>query len=133
MNIGDVYKRFPTEADCVRHLEQIRWKSKPICPYCGGFKRITPLPKEGRHHCNNCNTTFSVTVKTIFHRTRLPLQKWFLAVFLILDSRKGISARQLSRRLSVNKNTAWYLSVRIREGMLESSQRDLLLELGAQA
>lgn len=131
MNIEDVYKRFPTEMDCVRHLEEIRWKNKPICPYCSEPERITPLSKESRHHCNNCNTTFSVTAKTIFHRTRLPLQKWFLAIFLILDSRKGVPARQLAKNLSVNKNTAWYLSTRISAGMLESSQRDLLLELGA--
>jgi transposase-like protein len=130
MNLGEVYERFPTEIDCVRHLEEIRWKNSPICPYCSESRRITALPKEGRHHCNNCNTTFSVTVRTIFHRTRLPLQKWFLAVFLILDSRRGVSARQLAKSLNVNKNTAWYLSTRISEGMLESSQRDLLLEIG---
>ena len=131
MNLSDVYERFPTEIDCVRHLEEIRWKSKPTCPYCNESRRITTLPKGGRHHCNSCNTTFSVTVRTIFHRTRLPLQKWFLAVYLILDSRRGVSARQLAKSLSVNKNTAWYLSARVSEGMLESSQRDLLLELGA--
>jgi len=131
VKLSDVYERFPTELDCVRHLEEIRWKNNPICPYCSESKRITALPNEGRHHCNTCNTTFSVTVRTVFHRTRLPLQKWFLAVVLILDSRRGVSARQLATSLNVNKNTAWYLSTRIGEGMLDSSQRDLLLEIGA--
>lgn len=125
MNIVEVYRQFPTEADCIAHLEQGRWKGKPICPYCSS-DRTTPLPKEHRHHCNNCNTTFSVTVNSIFHRTRLPLQKWFLAISLILNARKGISARQLARDLDINKNTAWYISMRIRKAMIESSQRDLL-------
>jgi len=125
-----MYERFPTKEDCIRYLEQISWVDGPICPYCGESERITSLPKEMRHHCNHCNTTFSVTVGTIFHRTRLPLQKWFLATSLILDSRKGVSVRQLAKILRINKNTAWYLSARINGGMLESSQRDLLLELG---
>lgn len=87
---------------------------------------LPPRPAEHRHHCNACNTTFSVTVGTIFHHTHLPLQKWFLALSLILNARKGISARQLARDLEINKNTAWYLSMRIRKAMIESSQRDLL-------
>ncbi len=132
MDIREVYGWFPTKEDCVRHLEKIRWKGKPISPYCAESKRNTPLPREGRHHCNSCNTTFSVTVGTVFHRTRLPLQKWFLAISLILDSRKGISARQLANALSIDKNTAWYMSARISEAMLAFSQRDLLLELGAE-
>jgi transposase-like protein len=128
----EAYARFPVERDCVSYLETIRWKSGPTCPYCAESKRNTPLPREGRYHCNSCNTTFSVTVGTVFHQTRLPLQKWFAAISLILDSRKGISARQLAKALSVNKNTAWYLSARVSEAMLELSQRDLLLELGAE-
>lgn len=128
MDIAEVYERFPAEADCIAHLEEARWKGKPICPYCGS-DRVTPMPKEHRHHCNNCNTTFSVTVGTIFHRTHLPLQKWFLALSLILNARKGCSARQLARELDINKNTAWYLSTRVRKAMIESAQRDLLQRL----
>jgi transposase-like protein len=87
------------------------------------------MPKERRHRCNNCNTAFSVTVGTIFHRTHLPLRKWFTAISLILDAREPISARCLAKRLGVNKNTAWRLDMRIRVAMLEPSQRDLLLEI----
>jgi len=126
MNIVSIYKQFPTEADCLAHLESIKWSDgKPICPYCNSA-RSTPLPKEYRYHCNNCNTTFSVTVGTIFHHTHLPLQKWFLAVSLILNAKKGIAARQLARDLEVNKNTAWYLAMRIRKAMVETKQRELL-------
>ena len=79
MNIVRIYELFPTESDCIAHLEKVRWKVKPICPYCGS-DRTTAAPTEQRHHCNNCKTSFSVTVGTIFHHTHLPLQKWLLAV-----------------------------------------------------
>lgn len=125
MNIVSIYKQYPTEADCINRLEQVRWQGKPICPYCNS-NNTSPLPKEQRHHCNNCNTTFSVTVNTIFHHTHLPLQKWFLAISLILNAKKGISARQLARDLEVTKDTAWFLAMRIRKAMEEAAQRDLL-------
>src|SRR3972149_5308867 len=126
MNIIQVYKLFPTEADCIAHLETVRWQGKPFCPYCSVVGNCTPMPKEQRHHCNACKTTFSVTVGTIFHHTHLPLQKWFLAVSLILNAKKGISARQLARDLEVNKNTAWRISMKIRDAMLNKDHRELL-------
>ena len=90
MNIVRIYELYPTEADCIRHLERVRWPKKAVCWYCKS-ENTTPVPAERRHHCNNCNTSFSVTVGTIFHHTHLPLQKWFLAVCLILNAKKGIS------------------------------------------
>ncbi len=125
MNIIEIYQKFPTEDDCLRHLEAVRWQGKPRCTYCNS-PNSTPLPKQKRHHCNNCNTTYSVTVGTIFHHTHLQLQKWFLAITLILNAKKGISARQLSRDLQVNKDTAWRISMKIREAMMERTQRELL-------
>jgi len=71
-------------------------------------------------------TSFSVTVGTIFHKTHLPIQKWFLAVSLILNAKKGVSSRQLSRDLQVNKDTAWRISMQIRRAMNERIQRELL-------
>jgi transposase-like protein len=122
MNIIQVYKKYPTQKDCLALLELIRWKNKPICPYCKS-PNCTPMPKENRYHCNSCNTSFSVTVGTIFHKTKVDLQKWLLAISIILNAKKGISARQLARDLEVNKNTAWYMQMRIRKAMFE--QRDL--------
>lgn len=125
MNIISVYRQFPTNDDCIAHLEQVRWSGKPACPYCQA-QQSTPASKEHRHHCNSCNTTFSVTVRTIFHHSHLPLQKWFLAVSLVLNAKKGIAARQLARDLEVNKNTAWRMAMKIREAMSESDQRIIL-------
>lgn len=125
MNIIEVYKRFPTHEDCLDYLEFVRWSGEPTCPYCQSPKS-SPMPNERRYHCNNCNTSYSVTVGTIFHKTHLDLQKWFLALSLVLNAKKGISARQLARDLEVNKNTAWYLGMRIRKAMSERFQRKLL-------
>ena len=112
---------FTTQDSCIEYLEILRWNKKPICPYCKS-NNSTPMPNEKRHHCNNCNTSFSVTVGTIFHKTKLDLQKWFLAITLILNAKKGISARQLSRDLNVNKNTAWYMGMRIRRAIIEQKE-----------
>jgi len=80
------------------------------------------MKKELRHHCNTCNTTFSVTVGTIFHKTKMDLQKWFVAISLILNAKKGISARQLARDIEVNKDTAWYVEMRVRRAMNEQGE-----------
>ncbi len=126
MNLVEVYRKFPTEADCIAYLEQARWHCTPICPYCKSG-RTTPIRSGRRHHCNNCNTAFSVTVGTIFHHTHVPLQKWFLAITLVLNARKGIAVRPLGRDLAVTKDTAWSMDARIRKAMMDAEQRDLLL------
>ncbi len=125
MNIVEVFERYATQDDCLDYIERVRWSGEPVCPYCGSVQ-TTRMKQERRHHCNPCNTSFSVTVRTIFHKTRLPLQKWFLALTLILNAKKGIAARQLARDLKVNKDTAWRISMKIREAMRESQQRQLL-------
>jgi len=128
MNIVSIYKQFPQETNCIEYLEQVRWHNKPVCPYCDSTN-ATPVPKEQRYHCNNCNTAFSVTVNTIFHHTHLPLQKWLLAVTLVLNAKKGIAARQLARDLEVNRNTAWRMGMKIRQAMIDTEQRNLLTGL----
>lgn len=120
MNIIQVYKKYPTDNDCLRHLELVRWNDKPVCPYCKSTN-CTSVPKEFRHHCNSCNTSFSVTVGTIFHNTKLDLQKWFLALSLILNAKKGISSRQLARDLEVNKDTAWRMQMQVRIAMQQDA------------
>ena len=123
MNITQIFEKFPTQKDCIGHLEKARWGDKPICPYC---KSDNTAPMQHRHRCCNCRTAFSVTVGTIFHHTHMPLQKWFLAVTLMLDAKKGLSALQLSRDLQVNKNTAWRIAMQIRRAMNQIDQQRLL-------
>lgn len=125
MNLIKVFEKFPTQDDCIAHLERVRWRGTPRCPYCQS-DRVSGMPAEQRHHCNNCKTSFSVTVGTIFHHTHLPLQKWVLAVALVLNAKKGLSARQMGRDLEVNKNTGWRMAMQIRKAMEQRDQQDLL-------
>ena len=125
MDIIEVFTRFPKQEDCLEYLEKVRWSKQPKCPYCKS-ENFTIMPKEHRYHCNKCNASYSVTVGTIFHKTHLALQKWFLAVTIILNAKKGVSARQLARDLKVNRNTAWRISMQIRNAMVQDEQRKLL-------
>lgn len=116
--ISDVYKLFPTKESCIKFIERIRWKNKPVCPHCGSI-RVSRLPKESRYHCNNCNTSFSVTVKTLFHNTRIPLQKWFLALEIFSSSEIKPSVRSLAEMIGVDKDTAWVMLNRMRQAFAE--------------
>ena len=125
MTLTYIAKRLNTHKKCVKYLEKERWGNIPICPYCSS-KRSSP--KGLRHTCLKCNRSFSVTVGTVFHNSNLPLQKWLMAISIMLSAKKGISALQLSRDLSVNKNTGWFLQMKIRvamkEGELEFFERE---------
>lgn len=121
LNIVYIYKKFPTQLDCIKHLEYVRWNNQPTCPYCNS-KKSTKSKTDYRHHCNNCKTSYSVTVDTIFHDTKVDLQKWFLAISLLLNAKKGISSRQLARDIGVNKNTAWYMFMRLRKAFLDNPE-----------
>ncbi|MFN6536421.1 MAG: transposase [Nostoc sp. EkiNYC01] len=109
--------------ESVALLEQIRWNGKPKCPYCESTN-ATAYKNERRYHCNECFTSYSVTVGTLFHKTHVELQKWFVAIHLVLNSPGGVSVRQLAKEIKVNKNTALYMIERIRRAMQE--ERELL-------
>jgi transposase-like protein len=129
MDKAEPSPNFSSQDDCIRYLESIRWQGNPTCPYCN-VQKSTPL-KDGRHHCNGCGTAFSVTVRTIFHDTRLPLPKWFLAIKIVVNSHGRISARQLAKRIQINKNTAWLLINKIYGAMAITNERQLLLGIVA--
>ena len=118
MALLEITKNFGTQDACLQHLEKHRWGDRPKCPYCGSIK-TAKRNTSFRHICLGCNRSFSVLVGTILESTKLPLPKWFLAIFLIVNAKKGLSSLQLSRDLGVNKNTAWYLQKRIRKSMSE--------------
>ena len=115
------------DADKAReHLEAIHWPDGPVCPHCGNFdqERIKKLQgkstRPGVFKCNECRKPFSVTVGTVFERSKIPLNKWVLATHLIAASKKGMSAHQLHRMLGVTYKTAWFMAHRIREAMAPS-------------
>ena len=118
MNIIQIFKQFPTQKSCIKHLEKLRWGKTPICVYCGSIN-TNPLNQEGRfrHYCNGCCKAFNVTVGTIFHGTHVPLQKWFLLISLMQNAKKGLSACQAARDIEMNRPTVWSMMHRIRRAM----------------
>ena len=117
-----------TQNNCLELLEEVIWNNKPQCPYCESH-RHTQLKNEYRYRCNSCHTAYSVTVKTLFHDSRLPLNKWFTALHVLLFINKEITSRNLALILSVNKNTAWYLMKRIENGLLDTNNRQIIFSI----
>lgn len=102
------------------HLERVRWKGHPVCPYCHSTKTCVHASKDKklpRWQCEECHRAFSATVGTIFHHTHLALQTWFLALAIMLNAKKNVSNAQLARDLGLPYKTAWSLALRIREAM----------------
>jgi transposase-like protein len=109
----ELKRLFPGKRESMRFIGRLRWGTSPHCPYCGS-RRISPFRNEDRYHCNACNISFSATVNTIFHNTRIPLQKWFRALLLFRVSRRPLSVRRLAAEIGVNKNTACNMLSRMR-------------------
>ena len=109
---------FNDENKAREHLECLLWPNGAVCPRCHG-QRVTKLEgkstRPGVYKCKDCRKPFSVTVGTVMERSKIPLTKWLLAAQLMASSKKGMSALQLQRMLSVTYETAWFLFHRLRE------------------
>lgn len=110
------------DADKAReHLEALHWPNGPVCPKCGETENVTRLKgkstRPGVVMCNACRKPFTVTVGTIFERSKIGLNKWLLGFRLMAGSKKGISAHQLHRSLGITYKSAWFMAHRIREAM----------------
>ena len=116
MNLVELIDRFGNDDECRDYLESLRWPSGVACLRCRDTD-VHELGKYNRWTCRGCRYQFSVTTGTIMHDSHLPLRKWFLAIYLMCESKKGMSANQLKRTLGVSYKTAWYLCHRIREAM----------------
>src|SRR5262249_50049644 len=143
MNLIDVAKQFATPEACNDFLEHMRWPEGVECVHCNskrvskyvkqastrtrinaaGKAEVKPVPARILYVCRDCKKQFSVTQGTIFNDTHLPLEKWFHAVALMVNAKKGLSAMQLQRDLKTAYKTSWYLSHRIRRamGLIEDS------------
>jgi transposase-like protein len=123
MNLVDLIKEFGNDESCRRYIEALRWRKGVICPRCE--QPATAIANRSQYDCDACHYQFSVTSGTIFHDTHLPLTKWFLATYLLCESKKGMSACQIQRTLGISYKTAWYLCHRIRAAMLEVAPEPL--------
>jgi transposase-like protein len=117
---------FNTEEKCREFLEHQRWNGTLACCFCGSL-HVTRLKNGRRFQCNEkeCRKQFSVTVGTIAENTKIPLTKWFLAMYILSNHSKGISSLQLASWLGVTQKTAWFLNHRIREMLTEKEPKVL--------
>jgi transposase-like protein len=106
-----------SEEKCIEHLALLRWNGKPECPYCGHNEsyEMNVKGRGKRWKCTKCHKQYSVRIGTIFEESKLPLKKWFIAIYLDSAHKKGISSHQLSRDLKITQKAAWFMLHRIRE------------------
>jgi len=114
-NFYELISYFDTEQKCQEHLATLRWNGEPECPYCVSKKVNQLKGKTKRYKCYNCRKQFGVRVGTIFHDSKIPLRKWFFAIFLFSAHKKGVSSHQLARDLKITQKSAWFVLHRIRE------------------
>jgi transposase-like protein len=125
MNLLKLIEKFDSDDKCRLTLEKLRWPGGVRCIRCDAEK-VFRADKRKQFECGACGYHFSVTAGTIFHDSHLPLRKWFIAIYLICESKKGVSALQLKRTLGVAYKTAWYLCHRIREAVKDVGHESLL-------
>jgi transposase-like protein len=120
---------FTNEDEARKLLEASRWPDGPVCPFCGQMETVRPVQGQsmgpGWYYCSECQDKFTVRVGTLYERSHIPLHKWLFATHLLVASKKGMSAMQLSRMLGVTYKTAWFMCHRIREGMTPKARGPL--------
>jgi hypothetical protein len=126
-DLKPVYIKFHSQVDCLTYLEKLRWENNPVCPKCG-YSKFSPIKNKHAYHCNMCNRTFTVTTQTIFHKSKLDLQKWFLAIHLVLKPNEIITARDLGNKIGVTKDTAWAIQNKVKSALISSPQLILKLD-----
>ncbi len=129
MNLFGMFTRYPTHELCIEHLEDVRWHGNAHCPLCGGshVARKQERHRIGRWNCHDCGSSFNALSGTIFEQTKIPLQKWFLGIALMVNAKKSLSSHQLARDLDLNQKSAWYMQQRIRSEMA-SKQGSIMLQ-----
>lgn len=119
VSLYQLFQRFPDEEAARLYFERNRWAGEVTCPHCGSLsvapvKNLKPMP----YRCRDCRQHFSVRTGTVLAESRLPLQKWLMAIYMMTTARKGIPSTQMARELGVTQKSAWFLAQRIRETWL---------------
>jgi|ERR1700674_5244289 len=116
---------FQDENKARKALEAVRWPNGPVCPHCGNSdpEKIAKVEgkkqshRPGLYYCNRCKGQFTVTVGTVFERSKIPLTKWWMAAHMFNSGKTGVSAHEIHRNLGVTYKTAWFMMHRLREAM----------------
>lgn len=111
-SIFDLITAFPTEQSCIDHLERLQWNGNPVSPFDAESKVYKCAGN--KYKCKSTGKYFNVRTGTIFDNTKIPLQKWFLALYVFSSHKKGISSHQLAKDISVTQKSAWFLLHRLR-------------------
>ena len=117
---------FHDETKAREALESVRWPDGPVCPHCGSsdpdkLAKVEGTKKShrpGLYYCNDCKGQFTVTVGTVFERSKVPLTKWWMAAHMMNSGKNGVSAHEIHRALGVTYKTAWFMMHRLREAMI---------------
>lgn len=122
-SLYDLQKAFPTEKSCIRYLERKLWPKGVVSPY-------DPTSKvykrgDGLYRCKNTGKNFNVRIGTFMEGTKLPLRKWFQAIYQLTNNKKGVSATQLAKDIDVTLKTAWFLTHRIRTAYQSNTSEKL--------
>lgn len=126
ISLYDFFQRFPTEEAARQYFESNRWNGAVSCPHCGSMgiaevKNHRPMP----YRCRDCRKHFSVRTGTVLAESKIPLQKWLMAIYMMTTARKGIPSTQMARELGITQKSAWFLAQRIRETWLSSFDGDM--------
>lgn len=122
-NLIELTDAFPNQESCIKFLEAVIWQYNPACPFCN-FDKPYYLEKYKRYRCCNqkCRKQFTVLKGTIFENSKIPLRKWFAAIYLVTAHKKGMSSKQLARDISVTQKSAWFLLHRIRKSLYQTEK-----------
>lgn len=120
------FQKFPNEESARLHFEARRWSDAPVCGHCGSVEVSECKDhKPMAYRCKSCRKHFSVRTGTVLAESRLPLQKWLLAIFMMTSARKGIPSTQMARELGITQKSAWFLAQRIRETWVKDRDGDM--------
>jgi transposase-like protein len=112
-NLTELVMYFDTDAKCLEFLEQQRWGNEVFCPHCGNSKTYR-FSDGKRFKCASCREQFTAKVGTIFEDSKISLKKWYIAIYLVISNKKGISSHHLAKEIKVTQKTAWFMLQRIR-------------------
>jgi len=123
MGLLEITKRFSSQEKCQEYIKKVRWPDGVTCPKCSRGNPY-PLRSVKKFECSNCGHQFSITSGTIFHKTYVPLPKWFLAIYLICVSKQNVKVNQIHAALDLPYKTAWHIYQRINQALRKGELKE---------